>query len=151
MHLSTARRTGHWSRTIEKKLCMRILHNDNKKWNSGQCEYQLLSLATRRRLQHTKSHILPAVQQMQCYHIHWRYQKISERALSLTEYLRDVRNWADKPINRHFKNHSTADVWISVLAKIFNWSKICRLLHEEKWIEMLDTKCPDGCNVKVNL
>ena len=77
----------------------------------------------------------------------------TERSLKerLTEHLRDVRNRADKPINRHFENHSAADVRISVLAKMFNGSKISRLLHEEIWIKLLNTKFPNGCNVKVNL
>ena len=58
----------------------------------------------------------------------------------LTEHLRDVHNGVNKPINKHFKNRSAADVRISALAKMFNGSKICRPLHEEKWIKLLNTK-----------
>ena len=62
-----------------------------------------------------------------------------------------MRNRAAKPINRHFENHSAADVRISVLAKMYNGSKISRRLHEEKWIKLLNTKFPNVCKVKVNL
>ena len=77
----------------------------------------------------------------------------TERSLKerFMEHLRDVRNRADKPINRHFKDHPATDVQIAVLAKMINGSKVCRLLHEENWIKLLNTKFPDGCNVKVNL
>ena len=50
----------------------------------------------------------------------------TERSLKerFMEHLRDVRNRADKPINRHFKNHPATAVQIVVLAKMFNGSKV---------------------------
>ena len=75
-------------------------------------------------------------------------RSIKERFM---EHLHDVLNRADKGINRHFKDHPATDVQITVLAKMFDWSKVCRLLNQERWIKLLNTRFPDGCNVKVNL
>ena len=48
----------------------------------------------------------------------------AERSLKecFMEHLRDVRKRADKPINRHFKDHPATDVIIALLAKMFNGS-----------------------------
>ena len=62
----------------------------------------------------------------------------------------DVRNGADKPINKHFSNHTDQDVRVAVLRKMHDDSKVGRLIHEEHWIKLLNTQFPSGCNVKVN-
>ena len=62
-----------------------------------------------------------------------------------------IRRYTGKLINRHFENHSAVDVRISVLARMFNGSKMSRPLYKEKWIKLLNTKFPYGCNVKVDL
>ena len=77
----------------------------------------------------------------------------TERSLKerLTEHLRDVRNRAEKPINKHFSNHTDQDVRVAVLRKMHDDSKVDRLIREEHWIKLLNTQFPSGCNVKVNL
>ena len=62
----------------------------------------------------------------------------TERSLKerLTEHLRDVRNGADKPINKHFSNHTDQDVRVAVLRKMHDDSKVGRLIHEEHWIKL---------------
>jgi hypothetical protein len=69
----------------------------------------------------------------------------------INEHLRDVRCCCDKPINRHFENHAVADVQVVILSALFNETKQYRLLCEEKWIRLLGTAAPDGCNIKRNL
>ena len=48
-----------------------------------------------------------------------------------TEHLRDVRNGADEPINKHFLNHTDQDFPVAVLGKMHDDSKVDRLIHEE--------------------
>ena len=63
----------------------------------------------------------------------------TERSLKeiFTENLRDVRNVADKPINKHFSNHTDQDVRVAILRKMHDDSKVGRLIYEEHWIKLL--------------
>ena len=73
---------------------------------------------------------------------------LKERA---EEHLQDVRQQTDKPIKRHFKDHTTEDVKVAVLQKVFQENRTYRQLIEEQWIKRLGTKLPHGCNVKLNI
>ena len=77
----------------------------------------------------------------------------TERSLKerISEHLRDIKQQTDKPINRHFKDHSDNDLNVVVLQKIYGEGRIYRQIIEELWIKKLDTKMPKGCNVKLNI
>ena len=77
----------------------------------------------------------------------------TERTLKarITEHLRDVRLEKEKPINKHFCGHSEDDVRVAVMKRMPDDSKAHRLLWEERYIRLLGTMVPMGCNVKTNL
>ena len=77
----------------------------------------------------------------------------TERSLKerISEHLRDKRQQSDKPIIRHFQDHSENDLRVVVLQKIYGEGRVYRQIVEERWIKKLDTKVPKGCNVKINL
>lgn len=67
------------------------------------------------------------------------------------EHRRDIRQQADKPIIRHFKDHSEGDLRVAVLKKVYGDSRGYRQLWEDRWIGLLRSRVPDGCNVKYNV
>lgn len=74
----------------------------------------------------------------------------TERTLKerITEHLRDVRLQTEKPVNRHFKDHSENDLRVTILQRVFHEGRVYRQLIEDLWIRKLGTKVPFGCNVK---
>ena len=76
----------------------------------------------------------------------------TERMLKerIEEHLRDVRQQAEKPIIRHFEDHKEEHVKVTILQRMFREGRIYRQLAEDQWIVKLETKMPQGCNVKLN-
>ena len=129
-----------------KTLCLWVLQQIGEEWNPRHYRCLILSCTRRGGLQHAER-LLCSACGMTVY-VGETERSIKERFM---EHLCDVRNREDEPINRHFKDHPATDVQIAVLAKMVDGSKVCRLLHEGKWIKLLNTKFPDGFDVKLYL
>lgn len=76
----------------------------------------------------------------------------TERTLKerVEEHRRDIKYQRDKPIMKHFKNHSERDLHVAVMSKTAGENKAYRLIVEEHWIKNLETRTPQGCNIKTN-
>ena len=76
----------------------------------------------------------------------------TERTLKerIDEHKRDIKYQKEKPIMRHFRNHGVLDLQVAVVARPTGQSKDYRLILEDKWIQQLETRVPNGCNVKAN-
>ena len=76
----------------------------------------------------------------------------TERTLKerIDEHKRDIKYQKEKPIMRHFINHGVRDLQVAVVARTTGQSKDYRLILEDKWIQQLETRVPNGCNVKAN-
>ena len=64
------------------------------------------------------------------------------------EHKRDIKFQKEKPIMRHFTNHSEDDLSVAVLSRTYGEGKNFRLIKEQQWIRTLNTSVPHGCNVK---
>ena len=63
--------------------------------------------------------------------------------------MRVIKNEAEKPIMRHFSDHSVNDVRFAVLQCLGKEGKANRQRIKERWIVRLVTKVPTGCNVQM--
>ena len=47
-------------------------------------------------------------------------------------------------------DHGVRDLQVVVVARATGQSKDYRLILEDKWIQQLETRVPNGCNIKAN-
>ena len=67
------------------------------------------------------------------------------------EHRRDIKYQRDKPIMKHFINHNERDLRVAVMSRTTREDKTYRLIVEDNWIKNLETRTPNGCNIKTNL
>ena len=63
--------------------------------------------------------------------------------------MRVIKNEAEKPIMRHFSDHSIDNVRFAVLQCLGKEGKAYRQLIKERWIVRLGTKFLTGCTVQM--
>ena len=63
------------------------------------------------------------------------------------------RRTYEKPVAQHFttSGHSVEDMGVLVIETLWREDPVLRKIRESKWIRALETSCPKGMNLRVNI